>query len=481
MIRVHVRWMFASLALLAACGGGGTGTDPCVEGATLPCDCRVGDMCFTGTQVCASGSFGACQCAVPASDAGLEMCSAPADGGTDGGDAGPVDAGCMEGASETRASSSCGEETRTCTGGVWGDWTETTPGPADIQCRRGEAQFANRDGCDGQEVRWRRCGDDCHWETTVSECGGGCAGTRRTSPADQEEICVPAGSFVVGCDDPYEGVTQHEDCYPRHEVYLSAFYIDRHVVSVTRYQQCVDAGACTPLEAYDYSFRYRGSTYLLHFDDLSLLGPGFDLNEPEVWTATHDQALAFCEWDGASLVTGAQWERAATGVYERARWPFTGDLTLHSPSDWCGDTSPGGPHGVSLECGGTTSPHNPVNRGYETSRAFIESSIGLTNMYNYFEWSSDTLAPYAPTPMAGPIPVDPHVVGGTGFELRGTPLELPWSEFGSPSGDSSRELWHRNGTHYESTDSDGSVWGWGDPNHAAFRCARPAEGTRESR
>ncbi|NOY93902.1 MAG: hypothetical protein GXP55_22190, partial [Deltaproteobacteria bacterium] len=67
------------LLALAACGG----SDPCVEGATLPCDCRIGDTCFTGAQVCASGSFGVCQCALPAPDAGAGTCSAPADAGAD--------------------------------------------------------------------------------------------------------------------------------------------------------------------------------------------------------------------------------------------------------------------------------------------------------------------------------------------------------------------------------------------------------------
>ena len=452
-----------ALLSLAACGGGSA---PCVTGATLPCDCQVGDACFTGAQVCQDGTFGACQCTMPTGDAGAGMCAADSGTVPDAG-TGPDAGSCSDGATETRASAGCGEETRTCTAGTWSEWVETTPGPAAPECLQGEAQFANRDGCDGQEVRWRRCGSDCHWETAVSECGGGCAGTRRTTPEDQEEICVPAGPFVVGCDalPPGDAPFFEEDCTPRHEVYLSAFYIDRHVVSIGRYEACVDAGACTQLEPYNYRDPNRD---VYHFDDTALL----DQLDAEVWTAIHEQVEVFCEWDGAALVTGAQWERAATGIYERARWPFTDDLSLDSTSDWCrASGAPGTP-----ECGGFSIGATVPNRDLPITFLRIESSIGLTNLYHYFEWTSDTLSAYAATPAAGPTPRNPHIAGHGPFELRGFPLDVHNSWFQFYPGFPARELWHRNATHFE-----GVAEGWGDPNHAAFRCARPAEGTRETR
>lgn len=385
---------------------------------------------------------------------GLLACGDDADGGAD---ASAFDSsedvaggGCVEDMVETRPTAACGEESRTCSMGAWSDWSRSAPDQPDPECRIGEALFANRDGCDAMKVRYRRCADDCRWEAELTECGGGCDGTRRTEPWDEEEICVPAGAFTRGCDD------ESQDCFPRHEVYLSAFYIDRHTVTVGRYQRCVDAGACSPLEP--HFVRSQDYTY----DDLA-----FDEPDMGVWTATHEQAEAFCAWDNAELVTGAQWERAATGIYERVDWPFTDRLGLQylgpvPENDWCddfqtfSDDEPLQVGNFTPDCG-TRPPLPPRFPDLNSQNDVAQSSIGVSNYYRFFEWTSDTLAPYAPTT---PPERDPRIAAGSDFERRGSPMGA-WSA-------SFRR-------HVAARDEAAE---YHDFPRASIRCARPAQGAR---
>lgn len=421
--------LVVSLAL--ACGGDAS----CVTGATLPCECCVGPMCSPGTQTCEAERFGACVCSGVPTDAG----------GDASGDAGS----CIEGADETRPTDACGEETRSCTGGAWSEWSETRAGPADPECLAGEALFAGRDGCTDRKVRYQRCGTNCRWETEVTACGGGCDGVRRTAFWDEEEICVPAGLFTRGCEDP------EQDCFPRHDIYLSAFYIDRNTVTVGRYQRCVDAGACTPLEPFTWGER----TDRVTLDDLE-----HGLPDISAWTPTYEQAVAFCVWDGAALATGAQWERAATGIHDRVMWPFTDNLSADAA--WCDHDAFGdepGPADQTPECGGPTMPpRHPRENDFYMS----QSSIGVSNYYRYFEWTADTMAPYRPM---DPPERDPVLTGFGGTEMRGSPA-------GAHTGRFRRHVAARN----ETLDDDNVPSGvaWGDANHASIRCSRPTEGTR---
>ncbi|HMB24453.1 MAG TPA: formylglycine-generating enzyme family protein, partial [Anaerolineales bacterium] len=97
-------------------------------------------------------------------------------------------------------------------------------------------------------------------------------------------VKVPAGEFLMGSD-------ENDNERPQHTIYLSAFYIGKHPVTVAQYRSFADSG-------------YKIS------DEDSL--KGID-NHPVAYVSWHD-AVKFAEWHGMTLPSEAQWEKAARGT-----------------------------------------------------------------------------------------------------------------------------------------------------------------------
>ena len=51
-------------------------------------------------------------------------------------------------------------------------------------------------------------------------------------------ILIPAGSFVQGSDE----IEAQDNERPQHEVYLEAYWIDRHPVTCAEYRSFIEAG-----------------------------------------------------------------------------------------------------------------------------------------------------------------------------------------------------------------------------------------------
>lgn len=379
-------------------------------------------MTGTGSRACVGGTFGTCSCDVPDTDLG-------------------VGCACEAGDSETRPTPACGEESRACDGCDWGPWEQVSPDEVDPECRLGEARYDADDptlrrDCDGTRRRFPCV--DCRWSTEPSECGGGCPGERRPGPEEKEELCVPAGVFTRGCEDAALG------CAPRHDVFLSPYYIDRFSVTVRRYQECVDDGACTALEP--MTFPYEGDDVTV--DDLALD------DEVIVWTATYDQAESFCEWDGAAVASGAQWERAALGLFESARLPWQeGRESEPSLLDYCFGVPFNGACMLAVDF----PPREALPYYYLEGRLH---STGMMNLWWYLEWTRDTLEPYD---VGTEVPVDPVISGSSRHELRGG------------VGQASRFTY---GLDIALRDATQGATSWGIDSRGAIRCARPAQGSR---
>jgi serine/threonine-protein kinase len=164
-------------------------------------------------------------------------------------------------------------------------------------------------GCGGSETPPM---DEDTWTRPVlgmPACGGS---QTRTTDASLEDTCtrpademvmvyVPAGEFEMGSDeDPKE--------QPVHPVALDAFWIDQTEVTNAQFAGCVEAGACDPPA--NSSSDTRDSYY----------GDGAYDGYPVIWV-NWDQAVAYCEWAGARLLTEAEWEYAARGP-EGRKYPW---------------------------------------------------------------------------------------------------------------------------------------------------------------
>ena len=115
-------------------------------------------------------------------------------------------------------------------------------------------------------------------------------------------VLIRTGSFIMGDDENS----------PRREIFVNAFYLDKHEVTVARYAGFLKAtGNVKPPEEWDTV-------------DIQI---GAEL--PVVGVDWHD-ADSYCRWAGKRLPAEAEWERAARGTDERqypwGNQPPTGDL-----------------------------------------------------------------------------------------------------------------------------------------------------------
>ena len=102
------------------------------------------------------------------------------------------------------------------------------------------------------------------------------------------QVYIPAGEFTMG-----SGAKSIE--IEAHKVYLDAYWIDQTDVTNAMYAICVSSGTCTHPARYD--------TY---FDN-----PKY-ADYPVVYVTWY-AAQTFCAWEGGTLPSEAQWEKAARG------------------------------------------------------------------------------------------------------------------------------------------------------------------------
>lgn len=214
-------------------------------------------------------------------------------------------------------------------------------------------------------------------------------------------VLVPAGEALVGagsdvCDkrsftnnwdkDWCESIVTSN---PSRTVFVDAYYIDTYETSNFLYKECIKAGGCAPLpDTKLASINYYGNS---KYD-----------NYPVVWVF-FDTAKKYCDWRGARLPTGLEWEKAARGTDGRTYpWgdtlgdaPTANFCDLGASCDWreIWNIRDGYP---------LTSPVDSFSNG--------RSPFGVYNLAgNVWEWISDSVS-------SGGTWATGYIRGGSWFE-----------------------------------------------------------------
>lgn len=124
------------------------------------------------------------------------------------------------------------------------------------------------------------------------------AGERPKPTPPTDMVVIPAGEFWLGCNEKVDSKCLGNE-RPGGNVYLHAFFIDTHEVTVADYRKCMEAGKCSS----------DGLTYdkVCNWDK-----PGREQHPINciVW----NQARTYCAWIGKRLPTEDEWEKAARGT-----------------------------------------------------------------------------------------------------------------------------------------------------------------------
>ncbi|WP_433616401.1 formylglycine-generating enzyme family protein [Dactylosporangium sp. CA-139114] len=247
-------------------------------------------------------------------------------------------------------------------------------------------------------------------------------------------VAIPEGPFLMGGDDPDAFPDDGEG--PVREVRVSAFHIDPTAVTNAQFARFVKAtGYVTEAERFGWSFVFhllvRGEAERRVLAGRSAqvprwwlpvegadwrhpAGPGSGIGERRNHPVVHvswTDAACYAAWAGKRLPTEAEWEKAARGGLEQARFPWGDEFTprgTHRCNTWQGEFP----------------RRNTAADGYLDTApvdAYRPNGFGLYNTSgNVWEWCADWFSPAWHAEPSDATRLDPAgPPGGTTRVMRG--------------------------------------------------------------
>ncbi|WP_427016840.1 formylglycine-generating enzyme family protein [Pseudarthrobacter sp. P1] len=260
---------------------------------------------------------------------------------------------------------------------------------------------------------------------------------RAAADAGHADVAIPAGTFAMG--DPFDEGYAADGETPVHHVSLDAFRVDTTTVTNAAFAAFVDAtGYRTESESFGTSAVFHlavaadrsdilgavhGTPWWLNVRGADWAHPAGgrssweELADHPVVQVSHNDALAYCAWTGRALPTEAQWEYAARGGLEQARYPWGNEL--HGVAD---DGS--AVHHCNIWQGTFPTENTLDDRFLSTApaRSFEPNGYGMYQTSgNVWEWCADWFLPkyYKTCAAAGTVenPAGPSI--GRGRVMRG--------------------------------------------------------------
>ncbi|WP_219722124.1 formylglycine-generating enzyme family protein [Deinococcus planocerae] len=264
--------------------------------------------------------------------------------------------------------------------------------------------------------------------------------TTTSLPPSPHMVWIPGGTFRMGSDEFYP------EERPAHRVTVDGFWMDEHPVTNAEFARFVRAtGYVTVAERAPDPEGYPGiDPALLVPGSLVFRRPGgrVDLRDPAHWWAyvpgacwrhpegpgstldgryrhpavhlAHEDAATYAAWMGKTLPTEAEWEFAARGGLDGARYVWGDDPTpggQQMANTWQGEFP-----WLNLELDGYA--------GTSPVCVFPPGGYGLYDMAgNVWEWTSDFFRPRHPGEAGGAccIPRNPRVDSAGGSHPSGGP------------------------------------------------------------